>query len=99
MPDTNQPNAALFERLRAILGPRGLLTDPADTAPHVEDWRRLYRGRTAAVLRPADTAGHANQTSHHTDLLAEALWHQLEDGTVTHTQGEHGPDKGSQRHP
>ncbi|MCC6717593.1 MAG: FAD-binding oxidoreductase [Acetobacteraceae bacterium] len=56
MPDANQPSPALFERLRAILGPRGLLTDPADTAPHVQDWRRLYRGRTAAVLRPATTA-------------------------------------------
>ena len=33
-----------------------LLTDPADTAPYCEDWRRLYRGRTPAVLRPATTA-------------------------------------------
>jgi FAD/FMN-containing dehydrogenase len=31
------------------------LTDPADTAPYCEDWRRLYRGRTPAVLRPATT--------------------------------------------
>jgi len=30
-----------------------VLTDPADTAPYCEDWRRLYRGRTPAVLRPA----------------------------------------------
>jgi len=33
-----------------------VLTDPADTAPYCEDWRRLYRGRTPAVLRPATTA-------------------------------------------
>ena len=32
-----------------------MLTDPADTAPYCEDWRRLYRGRTPAVLRPATT--------------------------------------------
>jgi FAD/FMN-containing dehydrogenase len=38
------------------LGERGVLTDPADTAPYCEDWRRLYRGRTPAVLRPATTA-------------------------------------------
>ncbi len=44
---------ALIDRLTEILGPSGLLTDPADTAPFAEDWRRLYRGRTAAVLRPA----------------------------------------------
>ncbi len=46
----------LIEALRAALGPRGILTDPSDTAPYCEDWRRLYRGRTPAVLRPATTA-------------------------------------------
>ena len=34
---------------------RGLLTDAADTAAYTEDWRRLYRGRTPAVIRPAST--------------------------------------------
>src|SRR6185436_7824456 len=46
----------LIEKLRARLGPAGLLTDPADTDPYCEDWRRLYHGRTPAVLRPASTA-------------------------------------------
>src|SRR4051812_46498306 len=45
----------LLEALRARLGPAGVLTDPADTAPYCEDWRRLYRGSTPAVLRPATT--------------------------------------------
>src|SRR6185437_13904594 len=45
----------LVSGLRALLGERGMLTDPADTAPYCEDWRRLYRGRTPAVLRPATT--------------------------------------------
>src|SRR4051794_34795746 len=45
----------LLPKLRARLGERGVLTDPADTAPYCEDWRRLYRGRTPAVLRPATT--------------------------------------------
>ncbi len=49
-------SAALVARLGAMLGPRGLLTDPADMAPYGEDWRRLYRGRPLAVARPADTA-------------------------------------------
>jgi FAD/FMN-containing dehydrogenase len=43
----------LLEKLRDRLGERGVLTDPADTAPYCEDWRRLYHGRTPAVLRPA----------------------------------------------
>ena len=47
--------ADLIDRLRARLGERGVLTDPADTAPYCEDWRRLYKGRTPAVLRPATT--------------------------------------------
>src|SRR5881227_4374396 len=46
----------LIEALRARVGPHGVLTGPADTAPYCEDWRRLYRGRTSAVLRPATTA-------------------------------------------
>jgi FAD/FMN-containing dehydrogenase len=46
----------LLLRLRAVVGDRGILTDPADTAPYCEDWRRLYRGSTPAVLRPANTA-------------------------------------------
>ncbi|MGA9866933.1 MAG: FAD-binding oxidoreductase [Acetobacteraceae bacterium] len=49
------PDTTLIERLRAIVGARGLLTDPADTAEYVTDWRRLYRGRTPAVVRPAST--------------------------------------------
>src|SRR3984957_2493231 len=50
------PATTLLETIRAVVGPRGLLTDPADTAPYAEDWRRLYQGYTPAVIRPADTA-------------------------------------------
>ncbi len=45
----------LLPALHAIVGDRGLLTDPADTAPYCEDWRRLYHGRTPAVVRPGGT--------------------------------------------
>ena len=45
----------LLDAIRAIVGDRGLLTDPSDTAAYTEDWRRLYRGRTPAVIRPAST--------------------------------------------
>jgi FAD/FMN-containing dehydrogenase len=44
----------ILDAIRAIVGPAGLLTDAADTAPYAEDWRRLYQGRTPAVVRPAD---------------------------------------------
>jgi FAD/FMN-containing dehydrogenase len=46
---------ALLAALAAALGPGGMLTAPADTAPYATDWRGLYHGRTEAVLRPATT--------------------------------------------
>jgi FAD/FMN-containing dehydrogenase len=45
----------LLDALAGIVGRTGLLTQPEDTAPYCEDWRRLYRGRTPAVVRPAST--------------------------------------------
>ena len=48
--------STLLPALHAIVGDRGLLTSPADTAAYCEDWRRLYQGRTPAVVRPASTA-------------------------------------------
>ena len=49
-------HAALLQRLRALLGQHGLLTEPSDVAPHCVDWRGLYRGATPAVARPSSTA-------------------------------------------
>src|SRR5580658_973436 len=60
--------AGLIDRLRQRLGPNGILTEPADTDPSCEDWRRLYHGRTPAVLRPANT----NEVADAVRLCAEA---------------------------
>ena len=46
-------DTALPAALATLLGPAGLLTDPADIAPALSDWRSLYQGRAMAVLRPA----------------------------------------------
>jgi FAD/FMN-containing dehydrogenase len=54
MPDTHL-RPGLLDRLAAILGPRGLLTEPGDIAPHLADWRGLYQGAALAVARPAST--------------------------------------------
>ncbi len=48
--------ASLLPALRTLLGPAGLLEGDSDTAPYSEDWRRLFRGHTKAVARPASTA-------------------------------------------
>ena len=54
MPDTIQPALdPLLAAIEKIVGASGLLTDPADTDAYAEDWRRLYRGHAAAVVRPA----------------------------------------------
>ena len=47
-------DSAVLNASHAVVGERGLLTG-ASTAGYVEDWRRLYRGRTPAVVRPAST--------------------------------------------
>ena len=46
---------ALLDRLARILGPSGMLTG-GDAEPFAVDWRGVFRGRAAAVLRPRDTA-------------------------------------------
>jgi FAD/FMN-containing dehydrogenase len=45
----------LIERLRAIVGPAHVLTDPDQQLPYVRELRDLYRGRAGAVLRPGST--------------------------------------------
>ena len=59
MPDTVLAPAAtdsdLLASIRAVVGDRGLLTGASETAAASEDWRRLYKGKTSAVVRPATT--------------------------------------------
>ena len=48
-------STALVEALRAAVGATHVLTE-GDLAAWELDWRRRYRGRALAVVRPADTA-------------------------------------------
>ncbi len=45
----------LIEQLRTLLGPKGLVTDPAALAPYLEEQRGRFHGHTLAVVRPANT--------------------------------------------
>ena len=45
----------LLEELAALVGEANVLTDAADMAPHLIDWRRRYRGAARCVVRPANT--------------------------------------------
>ena len=50
------PNAAVLDRLKAIVGPAGAIDDPAEMAPYVTEWRDKFHGRAALVLKPASVA-------------------------------------------
>jgi FAD/FMN-containing dehydrogenase len=43
---------AALAAFRAVLGPAGILTEPADVAPFLRDFRGLYTGRSPLVARP-----------------------------------------------
>ena len=55
MTDPAAPDAFLVEAA-ALLGPRGLTTDPDLLAPWLTDWRGRYTGRALALASPASTA-------------------------------------------
>jgi len=47
--------AALIDAVRTRFGPKAVITDPADIAPWVTDWRGRWHGASAAILSPAST--------------------------------------------
>jgi FAD/FMN-containing dehydrogenase len=47
---------ALLESLRSVVGVAHVLTEPADVAPYITDWRGRYTGSSLAIVRPGDTA-------------------------------------------
>jgi FAD/FMN-containing dehydrogenase len=50
------PDADLIAQLADIVGAPAVLTEAADVAPFLTDWRRSYTGTALAVVRPANTA-------------------------------------------
>ena len=47
---------AALERIKAAVGPRGWIAEPAEQEPYLVEARRLWRGATRLVVRPASTA-------------------------------------------
>ncbi len=45
----------LVERLRSIVGDKGLVLDAQDKHPYLTDWRENYLGSALAIVRPATT--------------------------------------------
>ena len=48
-------DAGFIQRVHAIVGDSGVVVDATDIAPYVRDWRGNYIGKTALVVRPANT--------------------------------------------
>ncbi|HWY60909.1 MAG TPA: FAD-binding oxidoreductase [Rhizomicrobium sp.] len=46
----------VLARLKAAVGAKGFSEDPNEIAPHLEEWRSKYRGKSALILKPASTA-------------------------------------------
>ncbi|SER90206.1 FAD-binding oxidoreductase [Sphingobium sp. YR768] len=44
-----------IDRFIALLGPKGVVTDPDDISPWTSDWRGRYHGAAMAILSPAST--------------------------------------------
>ena len=47
---------AAVDRIKEAVGPRGWVADPGEEEPYLVEARRLYRGATRLVVRPASTA-------------------------------------------
>ena len=45
-----------LEKLKDAVGPKGFSTDPAEIAPHLEEWRGKYHGHSPLLLKPANAA-------------------------------------------
>lgn len=46
----------LLAQLAHLIGEAHVLTNPQDLSPYLTDWRKRYRGKAKAVVRPANTA-------------------------------------------
>jgi len=78
---------ALLDRLRSIVGERGLV-ESAGQEPYLVDWRGQYHGKAAAVVRPAST----EEVSRVVALLASQRIAMVPQGGNTSLCGASVPD-------
>ncbi|MDF2689936.1 MAG: hydroxyacid dehydrogenase, partial [Microvirga sp.] len=45
----------LLQRLTVLVGPAGIVTGGSDLEPYAVDWRKLFPGKPACVVRPTST--------------------------------------------
>jgi FAD/FMN-containing dehydrogenase len=54
-PRQQLPQEHAIEKIKAVVGPEGWLSDEQDIYPYLREQRGLYTGTTLLVVRPADT--------------------------------------------
>ncbi|MBS1190240.1 MAG: linked oxidase, C-terminal:FAD linked oxidase, N-terminal [Rhodocyclaceae bacterium] len=79
---------SLPERLAGVVGAARVLTDPADLAPFLTDWRGRYRGQACCLVQPGTTAEVAAVVA----LCAEAGVPMVPQGGNTSLCGAATPD-------
>ncbi len=43
----------VLAQIKAVVGPKGFSEDPAEIAPHLEEWRSKYKGHSPLLVKPA----------------------------------------------
>lgn len=76
-------------RLAAVVGPHGLVTDPAVLEPFLIDWRKRYIGTALALVRPAST----NEVAEVVQLCAATRTAIVPQGGNTGLAGGATPDQ------
>jgi FAD/FMN-containing dehydrogenase len=84
----DRPAPGLADRLRAIVGERGLVSDDREKAPFETDWRGQYHGRAAVVVKPAST----DEVARVVTLLAQERIAMVPQGGNTSLCGASVPD-------
>jgi FAD/FMN-containing dehydrogenase len=55
VPKITKINETVLKRIEASAGAGGSTRDPSEIAPHLKEWRELYRGTTPLLVRPRTT--------------------------------------------
>jgi FAD/FMN-containing dehydrogenase len=53
-PGSTPPSPEILAKFAEIVGPSHAVADPEAMAPHLHEWRGLYHGKAALVLKPAN---------------------------------------------
>jgi len=89
MTGLNFPDQVLLDKLAALLGPQGFITDRDLIMPWLTDWRERYHGESIALLAP----GTAGQVASIVQLAAEARVALVPQGGNTGTVAGATPPK------